>query len=108
MHILIANLHKDAAAVGQQIPRHGEPVAQISEVAVDAVAPGVAKGFDLLGFAGDVVGVAVLPVAAGSAPLEVAVEFDAVGRTEINALTLAAPAAALGQHAPDRERGGKG
>src|SRR3546814_5294604 len=66
MHILIANLHKDAAAVGQQIPRHGEPVAQISEVAVDAVAPGVAKGFDLLGFAGDVVGVAVLHVAARS------------------------------------------
>ena len=47
---------------------------------MDAVAPGVAEGFDLLGLAGDVVGLAVLHVAAGGGPLEVAVELNAVGR----------------------------
>jgi hypothetical protein len=35
---------------------------------VDAVAPSVAEGFDLLRFTGDVVGLAVLHVAAGSGP----------------------------------------
>ena len=64
---------------------------------MDAVAPGVAEGLHLLGLAGDVLGVAVLHVAAGGAPLEVAVEFDAVGRIEIDALHAAGEAFALGQ-----------
>jgi hypothetical protein len=42
-------------------------------------------------------GVAVLHVAARRAPLEVAVEFDAVGRIEIDALHLAAQPFALGE-----------
>jgi hypothetical protein len=72
VHILIADLHEDRAAnpVGQQIPRHGQPVAQVGQVGMDAIAPGVAKRLDLLRLAGDVVGVAVLHVAAGGAPLE--------------------------------------
>ena len=64
---------------------------------MNAVAPGVAEGLDLFRLAGDVVGVAVLDVAAGGGPLEVAVEFDAVGRIEIDALHLAAQAFALGE-----------
>ncbi len=63
---------------------------------MDAVAPGVAEGFDLLGLAGNVVGLAVLHIAAGGGPLEVAVELDAVGRVEVDALDLAAQALALG------------
>ena len=70
---------------------------------MDAVAPGVAEGFDLLRFAGDVADVAVLHVAAGGGPLEVAVEFDAVGRVEVDALDLAAQALALGQAGHDLE-----
>jgi hypothetical protein len=81
----------------QQVARHGQPVAQVGEVGVDAVAPGVAEGFDLLRLARDVVGVAVLHVAAGGGPLEVGVELDAVGRVEVDALHLAAQALALGQ-----------
>jgi hypothetical protein len=80
-----------------KIAGDGEAVAQVGEVAVDAVAPGVAEGFDLLRLAGDVVGVAVLHVAAGRGPLEVAVELDAVGRVEVDALHLAAQALALGE-----------
>ena len=64
---------------------------------MDAVAPGDAEGFDLLRLAGDVVGLAVLHVAAGGGPLKVAVEFDAVGRIEINTLHFAAQALALGE-----------
>ncbi len=97
MHILIPNLHKDRARIGQQIPRHGQPVAQIGQVGMNAVAPGIAEGFDLLRLAGDVVGVAIFHVAAGGGPLEVGVEFDAVGRIEIDALHLAAQPFALGQ-----------
>lgn len=44
---------------------------------MDAVAPGVA-GLDLFRPAGDVLGVAVVDIAAGGGPLEVGVELDAV------------------------------
>ena len=64
---------------------------------MDAVAPGVAKGFHHFGLAGDVVGVAVFHVAAGGAPLKVAVELDAIGRVKVNALHFAAQAFALGK-----------
>ena len=64
---------------------------------MDAVAPGVPKSLHLLGLAGDVLGLAVLHVAAGGGPLEVGVEADAVGRVDIDALHLAAQALALRQ-----------
>ena len=53
MHVLIADLHEDRTRIRQQIPRHGEPVTKVGKVAVDAVAPGVTKGFHLLWLAGD-------------------------------------------------------
>ena len=101
--IFIADLHEDGAGIGEKIAGDGEAVAQVGEVAVDAVAPGVAEGFDLLGLAGDVVGLAVLHVAAGGGPLEVAVELDAVGRVEVDALHAPAQALALGQAGHDLE-----
>ena len=72
-------------------------VAQVGEVAVDAVAPRIAERLHLLRFAGDVVGFAVFDVAAGGAPLEVGVELDAVRRVDIDALHLPAQPFALGQ-----------
>ena len=39
MHILIPNLHKDRPGISQQIPRHGQAVAQVGEVRVNAIAP---------------------------------------------------------------------
>ena len=104
MHIFIADLHEDRAGIGEQIAGDGEAVAEVGEVAVDAVAPGVAEGFDLLRLAGDVVGLAILHVAAGGGPLEVAVELDAVGRVEVDALHLAAQALALGKARHHLER----
>ena len=47
---------------------------------------------------------AVLDVAAGGGPLEIAVELDAVGRVEIDALHLAPETFALGQAGHDLER----
>ena len=102
--IFIPDLHEDGPGIRQQIAGNGKAVAQIGQVAVDAVAPGVAEGFDLLGFAGDVGGVAILHVPAGGGPLEVAVELDAVGGIEINALDLAAQALALRKAGHDLER----
>src|SRR5258708_4569108 len=49
-------------------------------------------------------GLAVLHVAAGGGPLEVAVELDAVGRVEVDALHLAAQALALSQTRHHLER----
>jgi hypothetical protein len=55
VHVFVADLHEDRAAVGEEVAGDGQTVAQIGQVGVDAVAPGVAKGSDLLGLAGDVV-----------------------------------------------------
>lgn len=52
MHILIANLDKHTAAFGQQFAGHGQPVAQVGQVRVDAQFPRIAEGFDLLWLAG--------------------------------------------------------
>src|ERR1017187_10642423 len=97
MHIFVADLDKNGAGIGEQVAGDSESVTKVGEVAVDAVAPGVAEGFDLLRLAGDVAGVAVLHVAAGGGPLEVAVELDSVRRVKIDALHFAAQALALGQ-----------
>ena len=72
MDIFIADLHEDGAGVRKKITRDSQSVAEIGEVAVDAVAPGVAEGFNLLRFARDVAGIAVLHVAARRGPLEIA------------------------------------
>ena len=59
MDVLIANLHENGAGVGQQVTGHGEAVAQVGQIGVDAVAPGVTEGLYLLRLSGDVF--AVLP-----------------------------------------------
>jgi len=46
--IFIADLHEDGAGIGEKIAGDGEPVAEVGKIAVDAVAPSVAEGFDLL------------------------------------------------------------
>ena len=88
MHILIADLHEYRSAGRQQIPRHGQAVAQIGEIAVDAIGPSVAERLHLFGFAAEMIGLAVLHIAAGGAPLKIAVEFDPVRRVDIDALHL--------------------
>lgn len=60
MDVFITNLDEDGAGIGEQVAGHGEAVAEAGEVGVDAVAPGIAEGLDLLGFAGDVVGMGVM------------------------------------------------
>ena len=97
MHILIADLHEDRPALGQQVAHRRQPIAQIGQVAVDAVLPGVAERLHLLGLAADVGLLAVLDVARLRRDLPVRVELDAVGRVEIDALHLAAQALALGE-----------
>ena len=96
MDILVADLHEYGAGVGQQVAGHGEAVAQVGQVGVDAVAPSVPESPDLLRLAGDVGGVAVPHVAAGGGPLEVGVEADAVGRVDVDALDLSTQSLPLG------------
>ena len=52
MHILIPDLHEDAAGFGEQFAGDDEPVAQIGQVGVDAEFPCVAERPDLLRLAG--------------------------------------------------------
>ncbi len=89
--------------VGGWTTRDSQPISQIGKITVDAVAPGVAKGLNLLRFAGDVADVAILNVAASGGPLEIAVELDAVGRIEIDALDAPAKPLPLGQTGHDLE-----
>src|SRR5579864_8132391 len=78
MDIFIADLDKNGAGIGEQIPCDRETVSEIGEIAVDPVAPRVAKRLDLLRLSCDVVNLPVFYVSAGGGPLEVAVELDAV------------------------------
>ena len=97
MDVLVPDLHEDRAALGQQLPRHRQPIAEVREVGVDPVPPCVPKRLHLLRLTGDVLRLAVLHVATGGGPLEVRVELDAVGRVEVDALHLAAKPFALRQ-----------
>ena len=88
MQIFIADLHEDAAAVGEKFPRHRQPVAQIGEIGMNAERPGVAISLNHLRLARQVL-LAVFHVALAELRLEVGGEFDAVRRVEINHLHLA-------------------
>ena len=103
VQIFIADLHKDAACIREEFVGHGEPVAQVGEVGVDAEGPGVAVGFDHLRLAGQVL-LAVLHVALAELGLEVRGEFDAVGRVEVDHLHLARKVLAPGEAGHDLER----
>ncbi len=104
VHVLVADLHEDAAALGEELARDRQAVAQVGEVRVDAELPGVAERLDLLGLAGRVLGLAVLHVALARAHLPVAAELDAVGRVHVDHLDLALEALLLGQRGHHQQR----
>src|SRR6266542_1714997 len=89
MYVLIPDLDEDRPRVRQQVTRDGQPIPQVCQIGVNAVAPGVAIRSDLLGLARDVRDIAILDVAAGGAPLKVAIELDPVRRIDVDALDLA-------------------
>ena len=64
---------------------------------MNPIPPRIPERLHLLRLAGDVVGFAVLDVAAGGGPLEIGVELDAVGWVDVDALHLAAQSLPLGQ-----------
>src|SRR6266567_9510551 len=68
---------------------------------MNAVAPSIAKRLYLLGFAGDVVGVAVLYLPARRGPLKIRIELDPIWRVEVNALYLTAQPFALRERSHD-------
>ncbi len=97
MHVFISNLHEDRTTLREQVPGYGQAIPQVRQVGVNSVSPGVTKGLDLFRFTGDVGGVAVFDVPAGSGPLEVGVELDAVRRVDVDALHFATQSFALGE-----------
>ena len=88
VHVLRADLHEDAAALAQQLPRMHEIAVEVVEVGVDAVLVGVAEGLDLLRVAGQALGV-FGHVAALRVDLHVRLEADPVGRVHVDHLDLA-------------------
>ena len=101
MHVLIADLHKNAAALGEQIAHDGQPVAEVREIRVDAILPGIAESLHLFGLSRDLVQLAVLDVAGTGGDLPVGIELDAIGGVEIDALHLAPQRLPLGQAGHD-------
>ena len=89
MHVLVADLHEDAATLGQQFPHQQQAVAQVGEVGVDAQLPGVAESADLLRLGGQVLVLAVLHVALVHERLKVGAVLDAVGGIDVDHLHLA-------------------
>ena len=71
MDILIANLHEDAASLGEQIAGHDQAVTEIGKVGVNAQLPRIAEGAHLFGLARSVLGLAVFHVALAGAHLPV-------------------------------------
>ena len=55
MDVLIPNLYEDRAALRQQIPRHRQPIPQISQIGVNPIPPRVPERLHLLRLVGDVV-----------------------------------------------------
>jgi len=78
MKVLVADLDEDAAGFGEQVAGDGQAVAQVGQIGMDAVLPGVAERLDLLRLARDLVELAVLDVARARGDLPVRVELDAV------------------------------
>jgi hypothetical protein len=103
MQILIADLHEDAAGIGEEFAGHRQAVAQVGEVRVDAERPGVAVRLDHFRFAGEVL-FTVLHVTLAELRLEVRGELDAVGRVEIDHLHLAREVFAPGEAGHDLQR----
>lgn len=104
MHIFIADLDEDTSRLCEQIAGNKKSVSQVAQIGMDTVLPGIAEGFNLFRLTRHVVQFAVLDVAAGSGPLEIAVELDAVGRVHVDALYLAAHAFPFGQTGHDLKR----
>ena len=65
MDIFITDLYEDGAGISEEIAGDSDAVAEIGEVAVDAIAPSVAECFNLFWLSGDVVGLPVFYLGAG-------------------------------------------
>ena len=64
---------------------------------MNAQFPGVAEGFDLLGFTANVGFCTILDIALAQAALPVGAELDAIGRVDVDHLDLPAQVLALGE-----------
>ena len=49
MHVLVADLYEDRAIIGEQVAGYGQPVAQIGQIRVNAIAPSVAEALTCSG-----------------------------------------------------------
>ena len=88
MYILIADLHKYAAAVRQQFPGQQQTVPEIGEIGVDAQLPGVPEGLNHLRLLGEVLVLPVLHIPLVHKGLEIGAVLDAVGRVDVHHLHL--------------------
>ena len=88
MDVLVTDLDKATARLGEQFARDEKPVAQVRQVRVDPQLPRVAEGLDLLGLTGCIGDVAVLDVPLAGGRLPIGAELDAIGRVDVDHLDL--------------------
>jgi len=103
MHVLITDLHKDAAGFGKQFAGQQQAVAQVGEVGMDAHFPGIAEGADLLWLGGQVFVLAVLNVALVYKGLKVGAVPDAIRGVDVNHLDLTSHAFLFQQRIHDQQ-----
>ncbi|MDD3565164.1 MAG: hypothetical protein PHN90_05780 [Methanothrix sp.] len=89
MQVFIRNLHENASAVAQQLPRQKEPVPKIGKIGMNPQLPGVPEGLDHLGLLGEVLVFAVLHVPLVDEGLKIRTVPDAVRWIDVDHLDLA-------------------
>ena len=85
VQVLVGDLHKDAARIGEQLAGDNKAVTQVGQVAVDAESPGVTVCLDHFQLAGQVA-LLIFHIALADLRLEVRGELDPVGRVKVDHL----------------------
>lgn len=79
MYIFIANLDKDAAGLGKQIPGNHQSVTQVGKIRMYAQLPGIPERFYLLRLPGGIFGATIFYISLAGTYLPVGAKLNAVG-----------------------------
>lgn len=71
MHILIADLHENAAGLSEQFASDSQSVSQIGQIRMNAELPGIAEGAHLFRLASSIFGLSVFHITLAGAHLPV-------------------------------------
>ena len=79
MRVFVADLHKNRTRLRQQVARDREAISKVTQITMNAIAPCVAKSFNLFRLPSYLVRLSVCYISASRAPLKIAIEFNSIG-----------------------------